>query len=154
MVVLRKVFLLIFRDKMILPMMFVMPVVQLILFPFAADLDVRELKIVVVDNDHSSYSQQLVLKIASTDLFQIYAAPNSYKDALRYIGKNQADIILQIPQGFERGLTRENRSGNELSHYYYSKFQSANTIGMESRCENDCSGRVGILVLVQSIYEI
>ena len=110
MVVLRKEFLLIFRDKMILPMMFVMPVVQLILFPFAADLDVRELKIVMVDNDHSSYSQQLVLKIASTDLFQIYAAPNSYKDALRYIGKNQADIILQIPQGFERGLTRENSS--------------------------------------------
>ena len=54
MVVLRKEFLLIFRDKMILPMMFVMPVVQLILFPFAADLDVRELKIVMVDNDHSS----------------------------------------------------------------------------------------------------
>jgi ABC-2 type transport system permease protein len=111
--VLRKEFLLIFRDKMILPMMFVMPVIQLLVFPFAIDLDVRHLKMIVVDNDKSAYSQQMISKISSSDLFTIYASTSSYKEALRYIGKNEADIILQIPQGFERNLIRDN--GTEVA---------------------------------------
>ncbi|VBB48189.1 ABC-2 type transporter [uncultured Paludibacter sp.] len=108
--VLRKEFLLIFRDKMIVPMMLMMPTIQLILLPFAIDLDVRHLKIAVVDNDHSSYSQRLISKISSSDLFSIYDVVNSYKDALVDVGKNKADIIIQIPQGFERNLVRDDGS--------------------------------------------
>lgn len=108
--VLRKEFLLIFRDKMIVPMMFLMPMMQLLILPFAIDLDVRHLKIAVVDNDHSPYSQQLISKISSSDLFSIYSVENSYQDALMHIGKNEAEIIIQIPQGFERDLMRESSS--------------------------------------------
>lgn len=112
---LRKEFTQIFRDKMILPMIIMMPVIQLTILPFAADLDVRHLKLIVVDNDHSSYSRQLIHKVTATDLFEIYKISPSYKDALREIGQNNADIILQIPSGFERDLARENGSKVSIS---------------------------------------
>ncbi|NLO72041.1 MAG: ABC transporter permease [Porphyromonadaceae bacterium] len=104
--VLRKEFILIFRDKMVLFMILAMPVFQLIVLPFAADLDVRYLKITVVDNDQSSYSRRLTSKIASTDLFSLYDVNSSYETAMRQIGKNEIDMILQIPPLFERDLVR------------------------------------------------
>lgn len=108
--VLKKEFLLISRDKMIVPMMIMMPFIQLLVLPFAIDLNVKYLKIVVVDNDHSPYSQRLIDKVASSDLFSIYSVKNTYEDALADVGKNEADIIIQIPQHFERNLVRENTS--------------------------------------------
>lgn len=112
---LRKEFIQIFRDKMIVPMIILMPIIQLTILPFAADLDVRHLKVIVVDNDHSSYSRRLINKISSTDLFEIYKASPSYKDAMRELGQNNADIILQIPANFERDLVRENASNVSIS---------------------------------------
>lgn len=108
--VLKKEFLLISRDKMIVPMMIMMPFIQLLVLPFAIDLNVKYLKIIVVDNDHSTYSQRLIDKVASSDLFTIYSVKNTYEEALTDVGKNQADIIIQIPQNFERDLVRDNSS--------------------------------------------
>ena len=105
--ILRKEFIQIFRDKMMLPMLLLMPVLQLLILPFAADLDVRQLKITVVDNDHSPYSRSLISKISATDLFDIYAISGSYDEALKNVEKDETDIILQIPRGFERNLIRE-----------------------------------------------
>ena len=81
--ILRKEFIQIFRDKMMLPMLLLMPVLQLLILPFAADLDVRQLKITVVDNDHSPYSRSLISRISATDLFEIYAISGSYYEALK-----------------------------------------------------------------------
>ena len=105
--ILRKEFIQIFRDRMMLPMLLFMPVLQLLILPFAADLDVRHLKITIVDNDHSPYSQSLISKISATDLFEIYAVSGSYNQAYKNIEADKADIILQIPRGFERNLIRE-----------------------------------------------
>ena len=47
--ILRKEFIQIFRDKMMLPMLLLMPLMQLLILPFAADMDVRHLKIIIVE---------------------------------------------------------------------------------------------------------
>lgn len=105
--VLRKEFILILRDKMVLLMILAMPVFQLIILPFAADLDVRHLKISIVDNDQSSYSRKLAAKIDATDLFSLYEVTTSYEKAMGQIGRNEIDMILQIPPHFERDLVRQ-----------------------------------------------
>jgi ABC-2 type transport system permease protein len=61
---LRKEFRQIFRDKSIVAMIFFMPMVQLILMPLAADYEVRNINLAVVDHDKSPYSQKLISKIA------------------------------------------------------------------------------------------
>jgi ABC-2 type transport system permease protein len=105
--ILQKEFRQIFRDKTILAMMFALPIIQLIILPLAANFEVKNVNVAVVDYDRSSYSQKLINKIASSGYFRIVGSTISYRDALKLIEKNDADIMLEIPQGFERNLVRE-----------------------------------------------
>ena len=113
--ILQKEFRQIFRDKMILAMMFAMPTIQLIIFPFAANFEVKNINVAYVDHDHSSYSQKLIQKIASSGYFQIVDAPLSYKEGLKLIEDGDADLVLEIPTGFERNLVREGRQQVNIS---------------------------------------
>lgn len=105
--ILQKEFRQIFRDKTILAMMFAMPIIQLIILPLAANFEVKNVTIVYVDHDHSSYSHKLMNKIASSGYFHIVDTPNSYLGGLKFIESGRADLILEIPAGFERNLVRE-----------------------------------------------
>jgi len=104
---LQKEFRQILRDTTILRIMFLVPVIQLIVFPLAMDFDVKSVNISIVDQDHSTYSQKLISKIASTGYFKIVSAESSFKKSLTYIETGEADLIMEIPAGFERNLVRE-----------------------------------------------
>lgn len=107
-ILLEKEFRQIFRNPAILRLMFLMPSIQLLVLPLAADYEVKHVNVCVVDYDHSPYSQRLVNKMTSTDYFQLVGYTDSYNEALRYLAKDQADVVLQIPEGFERLLVKEN----------------------------------------------
>lgn len=105
---LQKEFRQIFRNKSIVAMILVVPIVQLLLLPLAADYEVKNINISVVDHDHSSYSQKLISKISASAYFELVSFNPSYKDAFKLIEVDKSDLILQIPQGFEKNLIREN----------------------------------------------
>ncbi len=96
-------------------MMFAMPIFQLIILPLAANFEVKNINVVYVDNDHSSYSQQLINKIASSGYFKIVSSPFSYNEGLELIEKGDADLVLEIPSGFERNLVREGKQEVNIS---------------------------------------
>jgi ABC-2 type transport system permease protein len=91
-------------------MIFAIPVVQLILLPFAADYEMKNINMCIVDHDHSEYSRKLINKFTSSGYFQLSNASGSYEDALVVIEEDEADLIIEIPQGFERDLIRDNNS--------------------------------------------
>jgi ABC-2 type transport system permease protein len=105
--ILQKEFRQIFRDKTILAMMFAVPIVQLIILPFAANFEVKNINLAIVDYDRSTYSLKLINKIAASGYFRIVGSTASHNDAMKMIEKNEADIMLEIPHGFERNLVRE-----------------------------------------------
>src|SRR5690554_5604306 len=105
---LRKEFKQIFRNKALLPLIFVVPIVQLLILPLAADYEVKNINISIVDHDHSTYSQQLISKITASGYFQLADYGNSFQSVFSQIEKDKSDLILEIPQGFERNLVREN----------------------------------------------
>lgn len=113
--ILQKEFRQIFRDRTILAMMFAVPIIQLIILPLAANFEVKNINVAYVDYDRSTYSQKLLNKIASSGYFRIVGNTISYADALQLIEKNEADIILEIPNGFERNLVREGRQQVNLA---------------------------------------
>ncbi|MBK7652093.1 MAG: ABC transporter permease [Flammeovirgaceae bacterium] len=113
--ILQKEFRQIFRDKTIIAMMFAVPIVQLIILPLAADFEVKNINVAFVDHDHSSYSQKLMNKIASSGYFRIVGNSNSYIEALRLIEKSEADVVLEIPAEFERNLVREGQQQVNVS---------------------------------------
>jgi ABC-2 type transport system permease protein len=112
--ILQKEFRLIFRDKSILRMMFLMPIIQLIIIPLAADYEIKHLSISVVDHDHSTYSSRLTNKLTASNYFQLAEYGSSYIHAMDDIGNNKTDLILTIPAHFERDLIKENKVKMQL----------------------------------------
>jgi ABC-2 type transport system permease protein len=112
---LRKEFLQIFRDKLILRVIFVMPIFQLILLPFAANFEMKNISLSVVDHDHSEYSRKLINSFTSSGYFRLSNISDSYSDALKIVEDDKADLIIEIPQGFEQDLIRESKTKMMLS---------------------------------------
>lgn len=104
---LQKEFRQIFRNRAILAMVMVMPVMQLLILPLAANYEVKNVNIAVIDNDHSSYSQKLISKVTASGYFKLTGYDFSVKEAFKLIESDKADLILEIPHGFERNLVRE-----------------------------------------------
>lgn len=107
---LQKEFRQIFRDPAILRIIFMMPVMQLIILPWAADYEIKNIKLAVTDKDHSSYSQKLVSKITSSGYFQLTSYENSYNASLEKVEDDEADLILEIPASFEKQLVKEDEA--------------------------------------------
>lgn len=107
---LEKEFRQIFRNPAIIRLIFIMPAIQLIVLPMAADYEVKNVEIAVVDQDHSPYSQQLISKIQGSNYFELTEFSESYQQSLEIVERDKADLVLQIPAGFEKNLIKENES--------------------------------------------
>lgn len=107
---LQKELLQIFRDPGIIRILFIMPTIQLLILPLAADYEIKNINLGVVDHDHSQYSQQLVNKITSSGYFKLKDYSATFPEALHAIELDKTDLILEIPAQFERKLVKENKS--------------------------------------------
>jgi ABC-2 type transport system permease protein len=108
--ILRKEFHQIFRDPSILRIILIMPVIQLLILPWAADFEIKNIKLAVVDHDHSEYSRQLINKVTASGYFILTDYSSSYEHSLEQIEKDNADLVLQIPDHFEKDLVKENEA--------------------------------------------
>ncbi|HLF64130.1 MAG TPA: ABC transporter permease [Saprospiraceae bacterium] len=105
---LQKEFRLIFRNPAILRLIIAMPLVQLILIPFAADYEVRNIRFSVVDDDHSTYARQLIQKMDASGYFKLVDIVQDQKAALDKVGRGATDLIMTIPRGFEKDVVAGN----------------------------------------------
>lgn len=107
---LQKEFRQIFRDPSILRIIFIVPMIQLLILPLAADYEMKNIKLSVVDHDHSAYSHQLINKITASGYFQLNDYSGSFNNAIQQVVKDNSDIILEIPEHFEKELVKEEES--------------------------------------------
>jgi ABC-2 type transport system permease protein len=107
---LQKEFRQIFRDPGILRVIFILPVIQLLVLPWAADYEIKNIKLAVVDHDHSDYSRKLVDKITASGYFILTGYTSSYNNAMKQIEHDRADVILEIPESFEKELVKEDEA--------------------------------------------
>lgn len=112
--IIRKEFIQIFRNKTMLPIIFILPVVQLLVLVHAATFEMKNINMVVVDQDLSLKSRQLVGKFKGSPFFQIQQNTFSLKEAEKLIKANKANFILNIPNGFERDLLKQNTGHIQL----------------------------------------
>lgn len=104
----QKEFLQIFRNRIMLPLLLVMPVFQMLLLSFAANYEVKNLALSVVDHDLSPLSRQLVSRFGSSGYFQVKQSTFSVKEADAAMAADRVDLVLEVPPHFERDLVREN----------------------------------------------
>lgn len=97
--IMRKEFKHIFRDRGTLALFFTLPLVQLALFGFL-DQNVRDLPTVVVDQDRSRYSRELLDDLRATSTFKIAEVTNSPDHARNLIARGTARVGIMIPPDF------------------------------------------------------
>jgi ABC-2 type transport system permease protein len=94
--ILQKEFLQIRRNRAMLPMIFVMPIVQLLIMVNAATLEMKNITICIVDNDLSSTSRLLTNKFGSSPFFKVSGTTFDINEARQQIEDNKAQMILNI----------------------------------------------------------
>jgi len=102
----QKEFLQIRRNKMMLPLILVMPIFQMLLLSFAANYEIKNLALGIVDHDLSATSRQLVAKFGASGYFHTVPAATASAAGSIMLG-DQIDLSLEIPPHFESDLVRE-----------------------------------------------
>ncbi len=103
--ILAKEFRQIFRNPILLRMIVMLPIIQLIVLPMAADFEIKNIRISLVDHDHSPASRLLLGKIRAGDYFIINDYSDGFNHGLSEFEKGHSDIILEIPRDFGKSLT-------------------------------------------------
>ncbi|CAN1554010.1 COG0842 ABC-type multidrug transport system, permease component [Flavobacteriaceae bacterium] len=96
-----------------LPIIFVLPLLQLLILSNAASFEIKNIKFSYIDNDHSAASRELISKFQASNYFNIINSFPSKKVADFQMQTGKVDVILEIPNHFERNLIKEN--GTNLS---------------------------------------
>jgi ABC-2 type transport system permease protein len=102
--IVKKEFLQIFRNKTMVGLIFGMPIIQLFIFSYTANFEVKNINIFVEDNDKSSMSVELIQKIKASDYF-ILTDVSTYENGLVMMEDNNVDVIFSIPENFSKDFT-------------------------------------------------
>lgn len=97
-----------------LPIIFVIPVFQLLILAFAVTFEIKNINLVIVDQDHSVASRQLISKFSAPAFYHIKAYADSYKEAEEQLKTGKAHQILIIPSRFESDLQKESKASVQL----------------------------------------
>ena len=97
--IIQKEFLQIFRNKGMLPIIFVVPIVQLLILVNATTFEMKNIKVSVVDLDLSTSSRKLISKYEGSPFYQVVQTTFSYGEALDLMQKGKVDVIIRISNG-------------------------------------------------------
>ena len=100
---LKKEFIDLIRNKMIV-LIYLIPFMILILFGYGIKMEVTHTRTIIIDNDHSKLSLEIINKFSHTKYFDVKVENLSYKEALHKIQTNKADMIIIIPPSFSKNL--------------------------------------------------
>jgi ABC-type multidrug transport system, permease component len=112
--VIQKEFIQVKRNKTMLRMIVMIPLLQMLVLVFAATYDLKNVNIYLVDNDLSSTSRKLAAKLDASPFFTINNTSFNPEDGENALLKNKDHMVLVIPQGFERDLVRNDKASLQL----------------------------------------
>lgn len=101
---LRKEIALMKRNPIIPKILFVMPVVVMLVIPLVTNLDVKNVTVTVVDNDHSQLSRRIVADIAASEYLSVTSVCNTHSEAMLTIENGTADVLLTIPAEYSKNI--------------------------------------------------
>lgn len=92
------------RNSFLPRLILIFPCMMMFVMPWAATLEVEDLRLAIIDNDRSPVSERLVHRIEASRYFLLTALPSTYDEGIEAIEKDRADMLLEIPRGFEKEL--------------------------------------------------
>ena len=95
-----------FRDRRMVAIIFLAPVLQTIIFGYAVNLDLKAQPTIIADLDRSATSRDLVQAIANHDGFAVVGYASTHDEAEAELLAGNAALALLIPQGFADAMSR------------------------------------------------
>ena len=87
------------RNSFMPRIIFIFPIMVMCVMPWVMNQEVKNIRVDVVDIDHTTLSQQLIHQIEASNYFIFNGQKATYEEALKDIETSQADIILEIRDG-------------------------------------------------------
>ncbi len=112
--VIQKEFIQVRRNKTMLRMIIMIPLLQMLVLVFAATYDLKNVNIFLVDKDLSATSRELAAKLDASPFFTINNTSFNPDDGEKELLKNRDHMVLVIPQNFERDLMRDDKASVQL----------------------------------------
>lgn len=95
-----------FRDPRMARVIFVAPAVQLVVFGYAVNTDVRGTPVLLLDRDRTAASRALVQSLTASGYFRIVGEVGRPGELARALDRGEATLALEISRGFARDLAR------------------------------------------------
>lgn len=102
------------RDRLTLAMMVMLPIVQLLLFGYAIETDVRHIPTVVFDQDHTARSRDFALSMKATGFYDLVGEVHGYDEIGRAMRSGRAKVALVVPAGYASDVVRGRTARLEL----------------------------------------
>lgn len=102
---LRKEITLMKRNPIIPKIIFVMPLMVMLVIPLVANLDVKNVSVTIVDNDHSQLSRRIIADISASEVLNVVALCNTHDEAMLTVEDGDADVLLTIPANYSRDIS-------------------------------------------------
>lgn len=99
-----KEFLQIRRNSFMPKIIFIFPIMVMCVMPWVMNQEVKNIRVDVVDIDHTTHSQQLVHQIEASNYFIFNGQKATYQEAMKDIETSKADIILEIKKGYGKSV--------------------------------------------------
>jgi ABC-2 type transport system permease protein len=103
---LQKEFLQVLRNRTMLPLILVLPTVQLLILINAATMDMKNLALTVVDQDQSTVSRRIVNELDASPFFLLDSETSTVKEGIRQIEMGKVDLVVVIPRSYEKDMVR------------------------------------------------
>ncbi len=101
-----KEFIQVFRDKRTRFVLFGPPIIQMMIFGYAATFEIRHVPTVVLDLDHTQESRELISRFSATQYFDVKQQLTNRQEIVDLIDRGQATVALQIHPGFAENLRK------------------------------------------------
>jgi ABC-2 type transport system permease protein len=100
----RKELLAILKDRRSRASLLLPPILQCLIYGYAATYDLNNVPYAVLDQDHSAASHELLARLDGSGAFERVANLERFGDLSNYIERQRALVVIQIGQDFERRL--------------------------------------------------
>ena len=114
-IILKKEFIQIFRDKVMARMILAFPIVQLLILANAATFEMKNLKLYILDHDNSSMSSSLITKFSGNKYFITKSGFESQKFAEEELQKGVIDLYIEIPPNLEKDILNRSETGMHIT---------------------------------------
>ncbi len=139
-----KEFIQVFRDPKMRGVIFLMPIIQVLVFGYAVTTDVTHVAIAVFDLDNSVASRELVSRFVRSGYFDIMAHVDDDEHARQLVDRGEALAVLRMNRGFENDL----RAGRAAQLQVILDGTDSNTAGVVLNYSAKIAGQFSQKVLV------